>query len=905
MLGRLVARSRLTDLLQQNTRRPLTLVSAPAGYGKTTMVMQWLHAAQLKPAWLQLDEGDNDLRTFLSYFVSAIQLRIPNACPDTMSLLQASQIPDAIVLADALNNELDAIEESFILVLDDYHVITDTTIHELMDNLLQRPPRPLHLVLVTRHDPALSLAAPRACGWMTEIRQSHLRFTRQEVGEVINVMADITLSDAALAHIESEIEGWIVGVHLVGLLLRDQRDPEGFALGLNGDSQHIQEYLLEEVLSTQPERIRNHLMQISILRRFCAPLMEALLPDEPDSSGDGVGEAARTGRDFLDAIIHSNLFVIPLDVHGRWYRFHHLFQYLLQVQLDQSHSRKEIASLHRRASEWLESKGLVDEALDHSLVSGDLENSASVVERQARSALNEDQWFILEKWLARLPETQINQRPELLLANAWIHYYRLNVLAIPPILDQIEEIMKDSIEARRLPAEIAFFRGFIDCLQGQSGNALQHLEYALEHIPMTDNVFRAETELIFALSGQMAGQRERITQTLLNSLADPAAIHPLRETRLLIALTFVSLIACESTGVTSFLNRTRSIARPPNMQNPLAWCDYLEGIFHLRRGELDQAIELLQQATKRKYFQDTRAAVDALAALVIAHELRGQPKDADTTRQALDEFVDYLGPLYLPLAAACATRLAVLREKSDVIDRQLASPPPPPEVMLFWIEIPYVTRCRAWIAEGSEASLQAAQNQLQDDAAANHAQHNVCHFIEILVLQSVIYQKQGEPSQSLKCLTQALELARPGGVILPFVEVGKPLIPLLQQLRANDVQPQFVDQMLEALPTVLARTEPSAAPLNNMAVVARSPARSLTHELPAEITVPNARLTNRELETLELLSQRLYDKEIATAMSISVWTVKSHVKHIYGKLRVKNRRQAVSRAEELGLLTGK
>ena len=232
VLSGLVARPRLLELLAENARRPLTLVSAAAGYGKTTLVTRWLQDLETTSVWLQLGEEDNNLRTFLCYLVAAIRDRFPEACPETMSFLHATQLPRCSVLADVLTNELDAIEQPFVLVLDDYHLLTDTSVHALLDSVLQYPPRSLHLVLVTRHDPPISLTSIRARGWLTEIRQEELRFSRPEVKAVLQQLADVSVSDSALDHLETEMEGWIVGLHLVGLLLRNEHTPETFLGGL-------------------------------------------------------------------------------------------------------------------------------------------------------------------------------------------------------------------------------------------------------------------------------------------------------------------------------------------------------------------------------------------------------------------------------------------------------------------------------------------------------------------------------------------------------------------------------------------------------------------------------------------------------------------------------------------------
>lgn len=894
----LIARSRLLDLLEQNPRRPLTVVSAPAGYGKTTVVTQWLHAEKTKAAWLELDEADNDLRSFLSHLVSAIQVQIPNACPDTMSLLQAVQIPDSSVLAETLSNELDAIEEAFILVLDDYHLITETTIHELIENLLRHPPLSLHLVLVTRHDPPLSLAGLRARGWLTEIRQDDLRFSRPEVKAVLKEMTGTTLSDTALAHLEVEMEGWMVGLYLVGLLLRNQVEPEDFVLSLKGGSQQIHEYLSEEVISRQPASVRDRLLKISIVNRFCAPLVEALTKVDDATAGQ------TTGINFIEDIRRANLFVIPLDVHGEWFRFHHLFQYLLQGQLERSYSRAEIAALHWSASEWYEDEGLIDDAIRHSLATNDAERAADIVERHARAMMNQDKCFAVDKWLSRLPDSTVQKRPELLLARAWTYYFRLNVAAIPAILDRVDEVTAEVAKTQDLSGEIAFFRGFVECLQGNGSHSLRHIEFALDHIPVTHHEFRAEAEVLFGLAGQMEGEFDRIIKALNEWLAAPLPLHPLRETRLLVTLVFVNYIAGDPMAAQQYLPRLRLVARQNDMQNPLAWCDYLEGLIHLQRGELDAAIGVLGEAVKRKYIDHARAALDALAALMIAYQVHGQTKQADVTKQNLLEFADQLGPIFRPLADASTMRLDLMRRQTDVVDRRPDLLASTNEVMLFWFEVPCVTRCRALIREGSSASLQEAAQRLQEYAESNEKQHNRCQLIQLAGLQTVAWEMLGKTEDAMQCLQRAVTLAQPGGFVFPFIELGPPMAALLRRLRSNPVTVDFVDRLLAAIPEDSSEAEPTGASVEKSPSLVPTFTNSSANPSCESLEAATDDLTNRELETLELLSQRLYDKEIAKAMSISVWTVKSHVKHIYEKLHVNNRRQAVAKAEQLGLLTG-
>jgi ATP/maltotriose-dependent transcriptional regulator MalT/ActR/RegA family two-component response regulator len=872
----LVPRPRLFELLDAGRPRPLTLVSAPAGYGKSVLISSWLESGDWPSAWLSLDESDSDLHQFLHYFVAAVRDVFADVLKDTLSLSNTQGLPSLAGLVTSLSNELEVIDKPFILVLDNYDRIdARSPVNDLLQQLLVRPPIPLHLVFITRRDPPLSLLSLRAQNQVTDVRTQDLRFTLAETRELMAKVIAFTPGDETLDNLQQELEGWAVGLRLVALAVSQVENPDEILKNLRGGIQQAQEYLTHEVVAKQSPPMQEWLVKSSVLDRLCGPLCDAVCGNEAST-----GVADLDGDGFIVAALTSNLFVIPLDLQGEWFRFHHMFQQLLQRELGKRLTPDEITRLHLCASDWFESQGLVEEALAHTLASGDTERAAQIVEQKARTLLNEGQWYVLEKWVTRLPDSVVHGRPELLLALAWVRYYHMDVVAIPPLLDRIDELMEGDVETHRLSGAVAVLRSFIAYALNDGARSLQYAEHALDQLDVMDVHFRARSELFFGLAGQMEGQRERVTRVLTEWLEDPSPLHPLREKILAHSLTFVNYIAGDMREAERYI-RQRNVVISHGLENLVPWNDYFAGLVHLQRGELDQAIHFLKEAASRKYFHHIRGAIDTLAALTFAYQMQGQPDQADATLESLGEFVTRLDSFFSVLTDSCAARLALMQGRSEAAFGWLSTNASPPvEGMMFWLEIPCVTWCRTLIAEGSATSLREAEDRLQEYADMNEASHNICQLIGILAMQSVACGKLGKAEQAVSHLQRALELGQSGGFIFPFIELGRPMAELLQRLPKQGDNATFVEQLLSAFGEAEVATE----------VVAESYRANQPFIEP---------LTRRELDILELLGQRLQNKEIATRLFVSPETVKTHLKHLYQKIGVDNRREAGARATEI------
>ena len=459
----LIERPRLYERLNRGLNRKLTLVSASAGFGKTTLVVAWLRTLQSenaeiqnRVAWLSLDESDNDLLGFLNYFVAAIQTIYPNACPQTQGLWQAPQLPPLEHIATTLINEIDEIPETFapplsgpslILVLDDFHVIQDDTTLDFVIRFLEHLPRQIHLVIISRQDPHLPMAQLRVQWQMTEIRMAELRFSLAEVQAYLNQIQDEPLSVETVTLLSERTEGWAAGIRLAVLSMQDHHDPSALVKGFKGGHRHVMTYLMDEVLSRQPAHLQSFLLRTSLLDRLCGPLCDAVCFDEAKAPGNSSGTAMtknddpmRNSQAYLEWLEQAGLFVVPLDDEGVWYRYHHLFQEFLFKRLHTQMNDEQMAALHDRASHWLGNNGYVGRAIHHALAAADAIGAARFIERHRHDLLNRDDWRTLERWLDLLPGKILRQRPALMLARVWTLHQQWRQSEIPPILEAVEDV---------------------------------------------------------------------------------------------------------------------------------------------------------------------------------------------------------------------------------------------------------------------------------------------------------------------------------------------------------------------------------------------------------------------------------------------------------------------------------
>jgi LuxR family maltose regulon positive regulatory protein len=881
-----VGRTSLLEQLEKGRLKHFTLVSAPAGYGKSMLLSSWLENCDAPNVWFSVDEGDNNLRQFLIYFLTAIRTMFPDAVEKTLALANSANLPPLKVLVASLLNEMNLIDQDYILAIDDIHFIQEKQVYDLLTELLRYPPKSMHLVLSGRRDPFLPISSFRIRGLLNEIRMQDLCFTTTETKAYLEQVLGEQIEDAIAAKWTEKTEGWIAGLKMAAISMRQRGDAGSMLSDMPGGLQYVTEYLFKEVFERQSPEIRHYLLSTAVLDRFCAPLCDVLCGPIAESMQSDI-----SSWDFINLLKNQNLFIINLDAENRWFRYHHLFKQLLQNQLKRHHTPKEIFELHSRASHWFDEKGFIDEAIQHLILAGDQLGAAQIVEQHRQDILNKDKWYVLEKWLSMFSDMVIQHRPELLMAQVWVFYHHFDIQRIPSVIDAAEALLKGTPSDRHLRGEINFFRGYISYFQNQGSRSLKHLKEALKMIPDESYEIRSQTEILYGLASQMQGQEESAIKRL-NDLLHPKQPTPnIKETRLLATLVYIYIISGDLDKAFGANQQLFEYAIKNRYYYAKAWGVYLQGIIHFYRNELDKAMDHFDRAIDQKYIFHTRAVIDSKAGLIFSYQAKGQSDRAGETLQSLFDYVGVLDdPAYSIVAHSCKVRLSIMKGELKSAMNWLQKSSPLVENMIWWLEIPAVTHCRALLAEGSDESLEKAETQLGELLQLSQDNHNICHTIQMMPLLAIVYQKQGRVDKALTILERAVDLANPGGWIRPFVELDSPMADLLNRLIKKNVAVDFVGKLLIAFED----KEPEAVPDATESKPAVKPSVR-----PQPLVDP---LTNRELDILELLSQRLQNKEIAEKLFISTETVKTHLNNIYQKLNVSNRRDAVEKAKSLGIL---
>ena len=659
---------------------------------------------------------------------------------------------------------------------------------------------------------------------------------------------------------------------------------------LTGSIQLTDQYLVQEVLGHRSPQMQEWLLRTSVLDRFCPALCEAVCASATPEPED------LDGRQFIEALLRVNLFTLSLDSQGEWYRYHHLFQQSLHEGLKRRVCSDEIAALHVRASEWLESREMFTEAIEHAIKGGDIDRAASIIQRHRHSEQKAERWHTVERWLAKLPAEVRHERPDLLLAEAAIAQIRFRLDRIPALLEQAELRLDDSADPSLL-GELDSYRGFFRFWQGDSRGSIRLLERALSQLPDSHAHIVSNTVLMLALARHLEGQTEIAIDWVTKRIhaADPS--ENLLLSYLIGAIVFIRLLAGELHEAKVQAARMKGVAseRVPNCH---AWVCYFEAYIEFHSHNPDRALELFAQAAEERYFMDTPAVIDSMAGQALAEQLLGRSAEAteacDRLRAAA---LEMHVPEFLAIADSCQARLSLLQGDLERAADWAQSVRAAPNIaqLFLWMEVLSITKARVLIAAGTERSLDEASELLADIRSLSQANHFTNAVIEVAVLQALALEKRGRAEKALEALEEAVELATPGGWVRPFVEAGPTMAEMLERLDEQEESAGFVQRVLTAFAATGAPAPPPA-PLEEPSTTATAAAA------PAPTPKAPDDLTDRELDVLELLAQRLQNKEIATQLSISTHTVNYHLKHIYDKLGAQSRRQAVHQALERGVL---
>ena len=883
-----VHRSRLVERLEQNRQLPIQSIIAPAGYGKSTLAGYWLSIHEWPHAWISLDENDNDLRRFISYLLYAVKTMFPGALSKSMALLASSKLPPFQLFATTLSNEIELIEQDFILVLDDFHLVKEKEVYDLLAELLRYPPAQMHLIVIGRTDPFLPMTRLRSQGLLSELRVTDLQFTQEETEEFLRHIFHEDIDESIAGDWCKKTEGWITGLRLASLYSCHHDDVSSLLSELQGTGQYVMEYLFNEVLADQSENIRNHLLAVSIVDKFNASLVEVLCSC---AGNDGEFE----GWSFIKWLKEHNLFLIPLDNKNNWFRFHHLFLELLRKQLQRHHSPDEIAEFHSRASDWFEEQGLIEEAIRHALQAEDMVGAVEIFERHRRND-QDDHCLNVTRWHNLFPEDLKKNQPGLLLGQALFTHEQYRLRDIISILNRLEPLFNDKTPDDISRGELKLFQGILLFWEGKGELSLKLLREALETIPQHYPKLCGLAEIYVSVASHRSGQGQMNCLRLNNRIREGAHLDGALLSRIILGRSLHYMLSGELTKVMQDVRSVGLISGQPGLVLPQDWGYYLLASCHFLRNDLKAALPYFDLLLTRQYNIHTGAAVDAMIGQALTQQAFKMPAAATETVELLLEFtLDINDQRLLSLARSCQARLALARDDLESALQWLHSFDGSffgPSTFLFWLEIPSITQARILNGIGSDDSLQQAGELLKPLLQAMEKEHNAFQMIEIMPLMAVIYEKQGRADEALDLLGKAVKLASPGGWIRPFVELGPPMENLLKRLQEHNGTPAYSKKLLAACKDDSAGTTEK---LNRTA--------SPSHAQP-ETPSMEAPLTVREQEILDQLIRGKSNKEIGNNLFVSIYTVKTHLRNIYNKLNVNSRLQAVTKANELGI-TGK
>ena len=908
----LVPRPRLVERLDAGVDRKFTLISAPAGFGKTTLVSEWVDTLDCPVTWLSLEPEDDDPGRFFAYLVAALQRVDANLGQEIQGVLRSGQLPPAEVISATLINDVlqaQRVGDRFLLVLDDFHVIQDQSILQVLERLVASPPQPLHLVLLTREDPPLPLARLRANNQLTEIRARDLRFAGDDVERFLHEVLGLSLSRDDVTALEAKTEGWVVGLQLAGLSIRDRANPSAFIATLSGSHRFILSYLTEEVLNRQPEEVQRFLLQTSILDKLNGDLCNAI-----------TGRA--DGRVLLEQLFSANLFLIPLDDEGRWYRYHHLFADLLR-DLQRVLQKDDTVRLHQRAAHWYAQAGceltgergaFVSEAFRHALAAEDYGLAVDLLEHHAMDMIMQGYAKTVNGWVQAIPPAWARSSPKTHLAFAWMHLLRGGYAEASPHLERLEGFFSGSQvseeESRALNAEWLVMQSLLLNRQGRIEESLnlatQALEIASEHDSRVRSLahfgqagaYQVMNEYGLAVNAyRMAIQHGRAAENLITEMMSTCGLAQLAfehgQLHLAFEIAETVGVRLEESGslppisavVYGMLGevlyhwlqieearrhslRALQLSTLGGYNSGMIGCQVLLSRLSQLAGDLEDAAHRIQQAVGLMQV-DTPGYVrqEAIAQQVRVDLARNRPVSAETALQGQGfSFQDRYSFPDLPPEQSISHSVGLLYNSSL-------------HLLLYHARTKDdLTGLGTGIDLASRLFTRALQSK------------TLLAALEALLLRAQMHAARGSTRASQADYARALQLAEPEGILGVFVEQGPPVAEALADLVKQDQLEAAQARYAESVLAAFSRSQPPGAARD--AQPSPDPSAGIG---PAALIEP---LTDRELDVLHLMAEGLKYKEIAERLFISLNTVRSHVKAIYGKLHVNNRTQAVKVARK-------
>jgi LuxR family maltose regulon positive regulatory protein len=857
---------RLNESLSSGCK--LTLLSASAGFGKTTLVSEWIDHSEKRVAWLSLDEGDNDLSRFLTYLIATLQTIAPDIGKGAAAAIQSPQPSPAETTLTTLLNEIAAFLDSFILVLDDYHLIDSQPVDQALIFLVENRPPQMHLVIASREDPNFPLARLRARGQLIELRAADLRFTPAEATEFLNPIMGLNLSVEDVAALEARTEGWIAGLQLAALSMQGQPDPTKFIQSFAGSHRFVMDYLVEEVLRQQTANIQIFLLHTSILDRMCGPLCDAVL-----------GSPTASGQETLEFLEHANLFIVPLDNERRWYRYHHLFGELLRHRLGQILAPGDMAELHIRASQWYEDNSLAFEAFRHATAANDVERAERLVESEAIGLHFRSVAMPVLDWLTSLPKPVLDTRPRLWVRSATLALMVGQTTGVEEKLQATEAVFaaqtasqdaEPDDQTRDLIGQIACARATLALFRYDPDAMIVQARRALEFLYPENLTYRFTANWALTTALMFRGDRAGAAQACQECI-DISQKSGHVFSKILAANNMGALWEMENQlfqAAEIYRQALRLFGDHPQPNASIA----LLGLARIcyEWNDLNAAEQYGQQSLE--LFQQFDRAIDRfivsevfLARVKLA---RGDVEGAASQLAQAEQSARQKNFL-LRLPEIAALKVSVLLRQGQVAAAAQ---------LVQQHDLP-LCQARVLIAQGEPsaalAMLELLRQEMEEKGWADE-------LLKVMVLQTIALYAHGEKKKAVQVLGEVLALTETNGFIRLFIDEGELMAELLSAAAALGFSPDYANKLLAAYEVEMKGEQPTS-----------------TIPDPSFLIEP---LSPRELEILRLIAQGLSNTEISRRLFLTLNTIKGHNWHIFSKLQAQNRTEAVARARELGLL---
>lgn len=909
----LVARPRLDDVIDGASHAALTLVSAPAGFGKTTLLTSVMSAREAHEghaaAWVSLDERDADPTRFWSYVLRALENASAGCAVGALSLLESGNTPIVVVLA-SLINELSVRPDELTLILDDYHLADSGDVSDSVTFLLEHRPPQLHLAISTRADPALPLARLRARGELVEIRADDLRFTGGEAATYLNTVQGLALTVDEVAALEARTEGWVAALQLAALSLHGRDDTASFIAGFAGDDKFVVDFLVDEVLDQQPPAVRRFLLDTSVLERLTGKLCDAL-------TGEQDGGAV------LESLERRNLLLVPLDGQRRWYRYHHLFTDVLQSRL-LAERPADVAHLHRRASDWYQQAGDVEAAVRHAFAAGEVELAADLIELSVAGLRRERREAIIRRWIPDVPPAVVGQRPVLAIGFITALMASNEFAGVEQRLDDLDRVLaggtdglvvRDAAEWARLPALVETQRAGMALVSDDLAATIEHADTALALAAGDDQLTTAAASALKGLAAWSQGDLASALQSYTEAADGLEAMGHVAD-----------VLGCTVTIVDLQLALGRIGDAVRTLTRALALA--ARGADGVVRGTADLWVAMSRVAWVRGDLAAVAEHLDQAADLGEATGLPQQPYrwrvgmallrsaqgDADTADALMVEAEKLYTGDFAPDARPVPATRARLHLRAGNLNAARAwlrtAGVNPIDELDYLREYEHVTLARVLLADhgatGNSHALSDATSLLERLELAARAGGRVATLIEVIVLGALAHEATGHRAEALDSLRRAVELAEPEHSVDVFADEGAPLrrlLGLLPPTSGSSALLSVLDGALAATSTTAEAQQHRGSVSTPIVGIPSRPNGTGTHPDLAQRDLPAVvdPLSRRELEVLRLLASDLDGPAIARHLSVSLATVRTHTQHIYAKLGVNNRRAAVKRRHQLRL----